>query len=256
MAEVRPIAFVPGYDTDCMSGGGLNFGVECELRLRQFGGGPLGTGWQRIIDLDSSGAGCSTADSGMGDLQENVEDGSSEACSYGGIVYREGGPATIGGIEARLDAVQAGLDGTLGAGLLDDHDCDGFDPGQVDDFDEVFASPDGGPPVPGEVVVLTCADVDRLVYLPVIAALPPSASTGVAIDGFIPFFITGCIVYEPGPDFDDECDEDPDNPFGPAPLEPFSVTGIPVKLQEPLENGVGVKGLDNYGTYRNFLYED
>jgi hypothetical protein len=158
-----------------------------------------------------------------------------------------------------MDAVQDGLDGTTGNGLLDDHDCDdGLDANHVDDFDEVFSSPDGGPPVPGEIVVIKCAAVDRLVYLPVINNLPGAGGGGQAIQGFMPFFITGCIVYHQwGAAFDDQCGDDPDNPPGPGtPLEPFAVTGIPVKLQESLENTVEVKGFDRYGTYRPFLYED
>jgi hypothetical protein len=261
MDELRPIAVTLSYDVpgavgpqSCLTAGGIpRFGTGCRLYLRQPG---TGNGFQRVIDVDNgSAAGCSEVAGSIGAVDDKVRDGSNEACAYLGTVYRVGASVDIDSIEDRLDEVQEGL-GDFN-GILTRNDCDGSDPGGIEEFDEVFRSPDGGPPVPNEVVVLSCIDADRLVYLPVVPTLPGGGSAGGrTIQGFMPFFITGCIVFEDsGPDFSAECDEDPDNPPD-DPLEGFAVTGIPVKLQEPLVNGVDVKGFDTYGTYRSFLYED
>jgi hypothetical protein len=67
------------------------------------------------------------------------------------------------------------------------------------------------------------------------------------LEGFAPFFVTGCANQGI---FDADCSSgiDPDESFG--------IRGYFVKLAEPIASDEQIKGFDNYGTRRTFLYED
>lgn len=260
IGRVRPIAVVKNYDDagvpgapSCLDGAQLpHFGTECVLFLRRPGSGFPGTGWERIVDLNGPGPACSGGPFALGDIDINMATGSPDTCSIDNPLAREV-IGTAGQIPGRatvaIDNSQQGLDD-----LLQLNDCD---PNGVDDFNEVVVDPDGNPGVPGAgLFARQNCDGDRLVLLPVIDTRPVNNGTQ-QIRAFMPFFVTGCLyqIVPAGPLVSDaDCDGNVPGPnFDPA-NDAFGVAGYPIQLQEPVDGPV--RGFDNYGARRTFLYEE
>jgi hypothetical protein len=250
---IRPFALIDdaGFDEQgppsrCLDASGeIRFGQLCTLDLST-GGGTGGTRrpWRRLVDLNGSGA-CSN-NFGFR-LQTNIEQGAGVICDVGDPLYREEGDNTPSWdeVDDLLDAAQDGLEN-----LMDNGNCDVAGDGDGEDDVELVLVTSGGAPAsepPGSDIHMRICDSDQLILVPVVAAVPPGNGATVMLEGFAPFFVTGCVNQGI---FDADCSSgiDPDESFG--------IRGYFVKLAEPIASDEQIKGFDNYGTRRTFLYED
>jgi hypothetical protein len=185
---------------------------------------------------------CSPPGGGANAYQDNIVEGSPAECAIGDIVGSEPG-LDNGPTFAALEDL-----------LATEGDCDDAngDGDGIDQFDESFATTDGGPVVPGPdqtFVPLNDCKTPRAIHIINIRRLGGPGFEDYEIEGFAAFFLEQCEVVDPGDPNDPDDDvitavyEDCNVPPGDRPNA--QIRGFFMSILE-LEGDIG--DFDEFGT--------
>jgi hypothetical protein len=185
---------------------------------------------------------CSPPGGGANAYEDNIVEGSPAECAIGDIVGSEPG-LDNGPTFAALEDL-----------LATEGDCDDAngDGDGIDQFDESFATTDGGPVIPGPdvtLVPLNDCKTPRAIHIIIIRRLGGPGFEDYEIEGFAAFFLQQCEVVDPGDPNDPDDDvitavyEDCNVPPGDRPNA--QIRGFFMSILE-LEGDIG--DFDEFGT--------